>query len=344
MTFKARLQNRYKRRGMKEEMDYMHILTIAVKHNYFNNGLCPSLIIAPSYTTAKKCGNNGVILKTRQNKLKVLAEESYLEGLSDSVSTLFLTLHTSDPSFCVYTNIDTQPGKNMIYKKVEPVTNTVNREINKNDLIRVFSAFKKKAADIEWTEKKPVVTLPDGTTEAGNYLGKMVAAQDMQTFDEGIYEITKAGPASDKFLLLHQTGWHYPPGCIEIPLKNLTVNSQKNEPVEVSVELPERKVFWCYNLVSENREKLEKSTLKVSDGLVAFLLEGIYDFKGGKMMAQVCSSEKISLKQRYSFNIELYNNLQPGHTTILPYPQADGLSVLKRGDKNELCTNIYYYL
>lgn len=328
---------------------YSHILTMTLKHPYFEDGYFRSLELSYAEDTLKLMRDLDVIVKPFRGGCHLLTAKPELLALHSDTDPLQFYLSNKDPYYINYTVLPTyDPASSLIYfnnLQAVPIDTDsewrLHREdhVMEEDMLRLsHGQFKidkydpdrayvfKHVFDRAIPDQSIAMTDPDtGQMAISEIPQGVVCVFDGDTLVDSVYYYPKAV-------------WKKPLGTIEIFTKALYHHYKNGIKVDYSINFDNRKTIWKYFLISKEYQKFNDLTIINSAREQIFEVERMDDES-----LVLTSKYELPLSEHSSDTFQLVDNFTPGQrseTVILQHLVKPSPDYLYRDD-DKLYSHIY---
>ena len=328
-------------------MHFRNLINIKIDHAYFNGEKRFEYGIKIPGNSAKLSNNYGLFLRLKDSLLHLYSLDNFEADDMEYAGPLWIHLNFSDVLYPNYTGIDYFKDKEVLYAGFSEETNPAEYPFEvKNTLNKLLDLCGTHGID---ACEPDILTLPDSTIWEGTLAGFLARIEE-GIIDPGFIQL-EGGAAEGTYLYILNEDWSYPDAILRIAPTCFKLASEASDPLEFTVSMPAREVYWCYYIIQRSDAELTAASISSSrksedneTQLPQFGESETVEFQNSEKALKIVSESPCALKNRYPFSITLNSQSMSGDPLTLPYPGVTLLSSIERSGKVELCSESYIYL
>jgi hypothetical protein len=348
---------------------YKSLFDVSVFHGYYENGVCPYLVVYPTHYTQHLMNDLNLKLISTPTGFMVSYDETKRASLFNFLwvngtwSCLSFMILSSTPYFNNLTDLPIQLLDKTLY-----MTNTL-AHTGEGKIIVHPGPYEKGEGALKVVNEEVEVILPEkGTFYVAEILdvsGKVIVSRSskdskgvssfyirMSEFPEGKY--TLRVKEEDKIIVTEETFVYIAMvepvlGFVDIffedPLKKnpdfFPVHRNKIKRCSYLIRFCQRSTYWNYYLIFPNRQNVNSLFIKSADPEIEFDGPQTVDIGDGVTAYLFTSREHIPLKERSPFKFKLLERSIPGEDeeVVGRLPVASAIQVLPLADGS--FSNVY---
>lgn len=254
------------------QQQFIHILTILFKHEYFSDKNFKSINVTYEKDTSRFLRNLNIIIKSFPGGVHLLTTEPDLLNTPDETSAISLLLNCNDSLFFNYTELSAyRPSDNILY------FNNLNTNSKTNDNSYPLNKNKFVTQDEVIPVVKGKITIPNfesgkkhGFSDAA---GIEISSQNIHpispesgdfyisSLNDGIINIIEGKKEVGKVYNYTNDVWKKPMGILEIFTGKLYKHFKENGKVNYTINFNNRQTIWKYFLVDPVYQKFKNLTI-----------------------------------------------------------------------------------
>ncbi len=330
-------------------MQYINLINIKLDHAYFNGESKFQFGMTIPGVSAKMAHNFGILPRLKDNLLHLYSLDNFEADEMEDAGPFWIHLNFPDALTPNYTGIDYLKDKEVLWAGFGSEANSAETPFEvKNTLNKLFDLCRTHGMDACEPDK---LILPDDSIWEASLAG-LLARVEEGIIDQGFIQL-EGGAAEGTYLYIIHEEWSYPDAIYRIDPSCFKMASEAFAPLEFTVSVPSREVYWCYYIIQRSDAELTNvsiSSKKKSDDdattLPQFGQSESVEFRNSNQdtALKIVSESPFALKSRYPFSITLNSQSMSGDSLTLPYPGVNVLSSIERSGKVELCSESYIYL
>lgn len=163
-------------------MRYKKLFELSIFHEYYNNKICPDLIVEPTIECRNLLSGHRLILKNKVNGIVVIvpvnSEDKPLVEIAENLRFTFI-LKLKNKDFLDFTDINWKPGKNAIMYYYTNFILHYNNQMKASDLDIIYTKF----CDLQLPRGQHILAIVD--IENSSYLSKALQFGILAAFLRG---------------------------------------------------------------------------------------------------------------------------------------------------------------
>ena len=330
-------------------MQYRNLINIKLDHAYFNGDNKFRYELKIPANSAKLAQDFGLLPRIKEDLIYLYSPVNLeTEDLEDA-GPFWIHLNFSDYLYPNYTGIDYHKDKEVLFAGFNSEGDSTDYSFQvKNTVNKLFDLCSTHGMDACEPDK---LILSDSTIWEGT-LADLLAHIQEGVIEPGFIQL-EGGAAEGTYLFVLNEEWGYPDAIYRIDPSCFKIASETSAPLEFTVSIPSREVYWCYYIIQRSDVDLtnvsissEKKSEDDASPLPQFGQSESVEFQNSNhdTALKIVSESPFALKNRYSFSITLNSQSLSGDPLKLPYPGVNLLSSIERSGKVELCSESYIYL
>jgi hypothetical protein len=330
-------------------MQFRNLINIKLDHAYFNGERKFQFGMTIPGTSAKLANSYGILPRLKDNLLHLYSLDNFEADDMEDAGPFWIHLNFLDSLTPNYTGIDYLKDKEILLAGFGSEANSAETPFEvKNTLNKLVDLCRTHGVEACEPEK---LILPDSTIWE-NTLASLLSRIEEGIIDPGLITL-EGGAAEGAYLFIINDEWSYPDAVFRIDPSCFKMASESSSPLEFTVAIPSREVYWCYYIIQRSDVELTNVSIssekKSEDDATPLPQFGqsesvtFQDLNQGRAL-KIVSESPCALKNRYPFSITLNSQSMSGDPLMLPYPGVNVLSSIERSGKVELCSESYIYL
>ena len=238
-------------------MQYRNIISIKLDHAYFNGDGTFDFDIAVPGVSEKLAQNYGLFLRLKDNLIHLYSSDNFEADEMEDEGPFWVHLNFTDALYPNYTGIDYLKDKEVLFTGFGQKANSVEHSFEvKNTLNKLHDLCSTHGMEACEPDK---LILPDTTIWEGT-LADFLARIEEGIIDPGFIQL-EGGAAEGTYLYIINEQWNYPDATLKIDPTCFKMASEAPVPLEFTISIPTREVYWCYYIIQRSDTELTAASI-----------------------------------------------------------------------------------
>lgn len=337
---------------------FTQILTLFLKHRYFNDGLFKSINIGYADGTQKLLRDLEIIIKPFPGGFHLFAANPDILDSSNDSKPIQLYLTCNDPHYINYSELPMYSlREKLLYfnnlsanpdSRAESLFLQSEKFVGRNEIVQISYG---KIQILQYnSENEYSFTYATGEEIAAQFITHSVEQSDtffLSNIPEGLLLLKTNQQEEGKFYYYPKTVWKKPMGIVEIYTNSLLNHYKQNRKVEYALNFNNRETIWKYfladpvykkfdnlSIINKDKEQIFNSPQKqqINEDIEAWVFES-----KNKLPLTANNNEHLQLVDNYN------RELKKGNFIInrLPTPSPEQLHWDRTNSPDIIYSHIY---